>query len=182
MQIQVSSRCLSGRPVTVCVQGCRGKFTIAIQGLQDNAGRASHRRVMDSLRSLDELPLGHFDVTIKGHPASESSAHLDLPIVIGIAGATQWIAQRALKQLEFFGRLRAGALQRETHDLAPALLAAAHAVRDCIVPYRNVNSLIANPQLRRLNYIGAMSAREVIHYLRRIAPMRGTPKRRTNSI
>ncbi len=125
-------------PVTVEVHLAGGLPALSIVGLPEAAVRESKDRVRGALLT------GQFDypakrITINLAPADlpKEGGRFDLPIALGILGASNQIPMASLGRYEFIGELALSGALRPVRGVLPAALAARQAGRALVLPEAN---------------------------------------------
>ncbi len=113
----------------------RGLPGLLIVGLVETALRESRERVRAAiLQSGFQFPDRRVTVNLAPAELPKAGGRFDLAIAIGILAATRQLPVEALAGLEFYGELGLSGELRPSPGLLPALLAAGHAGRGCVVP------------------------------------------------
>ena len=124
--------------VTVEVQLANGLPAISIVGLPEMAVRESKDRVRGALKSGDfSFPAGRITVNLAPADLPKEGGRFDLPIALGILGASGQIPLESLAQLEFLGELALSGRLRPVQGVLPAALAAKEAGRGLVLPKEN---------------------------------------------
>ncbi|HMV70585.1 MAG TPA: YifB family Mg chelatase-like AAA ATPase [Pseudomonadales bacterium] len=125
--------------VRVEVHLSSGLPQIAIVGLPETAVRESKDRVRSAiLNSLFDFPLSR--ITVNLAPADlpkDGGGRYDLPIALGILGASGQIGRDALEGFEFIGELALNGDIRPVYGALPAALACHEAGRTLVLPAAN---------------------------------------------
>ncbi len=124
--------------VRVEVHIAGGLPAVSIVGLPDAAVRESRDRVRAAL-SCSQLELPQRRITINLAPADvpKDGSRFDLPIALGILAASGQVPREALRDFEFHGELALTGELRPIEGALPAVLAAAQAGRQIILPLEN---------------------------------------------
>lgn len=125
--------------VRVEVHLSNGLPQIAIVGLPETAVRESKDRVRSALlNSLFEYPLTR--ITVNLAPADlpkDGGGRYDLPIALGVLGASGQVAREAFEGFEFIGELALNGDLRPVYGALPAARACHEAGRSLILPADN---------------------------------------------
>nr|WP_194374851.1 YifB family Mg chelatase-like AAA ATPase [Thiospirillum jenense] len=124
--------------VIVEVQSSGGLPALSIVGLPEMAVRESKDRVRGALGNSRLLfPDGRITINLAPADLPKEGGRFDLPIAVGILGATAQIQTQPLTQHEFLGELALSGELRAVAGVLPAALAARTAGRALIVPRDN---------------------------------------------
>ena len=137
----VHSRAQSGvqaPEVRVEVHVAGGLPAVSIVGLPDAAVKESRDRVRAAL-ACSQLELPQRRITINLAPADvpKDGSRFDLPIALGILAASGQLPREALRDWEFHGELALTGELRPVEGALPAVLAAAQAGRQIVLPLEN---------------------------------------------
>ena len=137
----VYSRALAGIEaplVTVEVHLANGLPGLSIVGLPETAVKESKDRVRAALvNSQFEFPARRITINLAPADLPKEGGRFDLPIALGILGASGQIPRDALKEYEFTGELALSGRIRPVAGVLPAALAAAAQDRRIVVPEQN---------------------------------------------
>lgn len=159
-----------GHSVQVEVHVANGLPTFAVVGLPDEACRESRDRVRAALVSSGfAWPLQRITVNLAPINVRKGGAALDLPIAMGLLGATEVVPVAALDGLGFLGELGLDGSVRRVPGIVP--LAAAIASRTIVVPA----DCVAEAELVAADVRGVASLTELVAALKAEAPW---PERR----
>ena len=128
-----------------------GLPAVSIVGLPDAAVRESRDRVRAALQcSQLELPQRRITINLAPADVPKDGSRFDLPIALGILAASGQLPREALDTIEFHGELALTGELRPIEGALPAVLAAARAGRDIVLPLENRGeaSLAAHPGSR----------------------------------
>jgi len=129
---------MAAPPVTVEVQAAGGLPTMNIVGLAEMAVRESKDRVRGALHSgRFQIPAGRVTINLAPADLPKEGGRFDLPIALGVLGATGQMAVKALPELEFLGELALSGELRPVQGVLPAALAARDAGRALVLPREN---------------------------------------------
>jgi magnesium chelatase family protein len=137
-------------------------------GLPEAVVRESKERVRAALLTAGyEFPQRRITVNLSPADLPKEGGRFDLPIAVGILAAAGKIFPQALKGREFYGELSLGGALRETRKLLPALIAAAKARHEIILPAANEleASLLDGAKLQLVNHLS-----EVVEMLQGTRP------------
>ncbi len=150
----VHSRAQSGvhaQEVRVEVHLAGGLPAMSIVGLPDAAVRESRDRVRAALQcSQLELPQRRITINLAPADVPKDGSRFDLPIALGILAASGQLPREALREVEFHGELALTGELRPIEGALPAVLAAAKAGRNIVLPLGNRDeaSLARHPGTR----------------------------------
>ncbi len=137
----VHSRAQTGvhaQEVRVEVHLAGGLPAVSIVGLPDAAVRESRDRVRAALQcSQLELPQRRITINLAPADVPKDGSRFDLPIALGILAASGQLPREALRDMEFHGELALTGELRPIEGALPAVLAAARAGRDIVLPLDN---------------------------------------------
>lgn len=137
----VHSRAQTGvhaQEVRVEVHLAGGLPAVSIVGLPDAAVRESRDRVRAALQcSQLELPQRRITINLAPADVPKDGSRFDLPIALGILAASGQLPREALRDREFHGELALTGELRPIEGALPAVLAAARAGRDIVLPMDN---------------------------------------------
>lgn len=137
--------------VRVEVHIAGGLPAVSIVGLPDAAVRESRDRVRAALQCAQlELPQRRITINLAPADVPKDGSRFDLPIALGILAASGQLPREALRDREFYGELALTGELRPIEGALPAVLAAARAGRDIILPAANREeaSLVGHPGSR----------------------------------
>lgn len=136
-----------------------------IVGLPDNAVKESLQRVESAIKEMGyKMPRRKLVVNLSPADIKKTGTAFDLPIAIGILGATQQIKRlEKLQDYILMGELNLdGRLSPIKGTIAIAILAAQEGFKGIIVPYEN----LAEAQLvEGIEVYGAKNLKEVIQFI-----------------
>ena len=125
-------------PVTVEVHAGVGLPSLSIVGLPELAVRESKDRVRGALaNSRFEFPAGRVTINLAPADLPKEGGRFDLPIALGILGASGQIQNAPLSRHEFLGELALSGELRPINAVLPAALAARDAGRALVLPRAN---------------------------------------------
>lgn len=133
--------------VVVEVQTSGGLPALSIVGLPEMAVRESKDRVRGALRSGNfAFPDGRVTINLAPADLPKDGGRFDLPIALGILGASGQLRTEALAEHEFLGELALSGVLRPVSGVLPSALAARDAGRALVLPAENAAeaSLVAN--------------------------------------
>ncbi len=115
-----------------------GLPAVSIVGLPDAAVRESRDRVRAALQcSQLELPQRRITINLAPADVPKDGSRFDLAIALGILAASGQVPREALRDVEFHGELALTGELRPIEGALPAVLAAARAGRDIVLPLEN---------------------------------------------
>lgn len=124
--------------VTVEVHLSGGLPALSIVGLPELAVRESKDRVRGALlNGRFQFPAGRITINLAPADLPKEGGRFDLPIALGILGASGQLAANALDRAEFLGELALSGELRPINGVLPAALAARDAGRELILPTEN---------------------------------------------
>lgn len=124
--------------VTVEVQAAGGLPAMNIVGLAEMAVRESKDRVRGALHNGHfQIPAGRITVNLAPADLPKEGGRFDLPIALGVLGASGQVRIKALPELEFLGELALSGELRPVQGVLPAALAARDAGRALVLPREN---------------------------------------------
>ena len=112
------------------------------------------RESRDRARALQcaqlELPQRRITINLAPADVPKDGSRFDLPIALGILAASGQLPRESLRDVEFYGELALTGELRPIEGALPAVLAAARAGRDIILPAANREeaSLVGHPGSR----------------------------------
>lgn len=129
---------MSAPAVTVEVQASGGLPAMNIVGLAEMAVRESKDRVRGALHNgRFQIPAGRITVNLAPADLPKEGGRFDLPIALGVLGASGQLRIKALPELEFLGELALSGDLRPVQGVLPAALAARDAGRALVLPREN---------------------------------------------
>ena len=142
------AKCYSGavngvdaRMVEIEVYSMLGTSQFAIVGLPDTAVKEAKDRIPKALKSQGLSPAKEYDVTVNLAPADvkKEGSIYDLPIAVGLLGATGCIKNRHLDEYGFIGELALSGEVRAARGVLPMVMEMKRVgLRAVIVPFDNV--------------------------------------------
>ena len=129
---------------------------MSIVGLPEMAVRESKDRVRGALlNGRFQFPAGRVTVNLAPADLPKDGGRFDLPIAIGILGASGQVPGERLDRLELLGELALSGELRPVSGVLPAALAARAADRDLILPADNAAeaALVAGLRLRPARHL-----------------------------
>ena len=142
------AKCYSGaingaeaRMVEIEVYSMLGTSQFAIVGLPDTAVKEAKDRIPKALRSQGLSPSKEYDITVNLAPADvkKEGSIYDLPIAVGLLGATGRIRNRNLNEYGFIGELALSGEVRAARGVLPMVMEMKRVgLRAVIVPHENV--------------------------------------------
>lgn len=139
----VFSRAITGvhaQPVTVEVHISNGLPQLSIVGMAETAVKESKDRVRSALiNSQFTFPQQRITINLAPADLPKEGGRFDLPIALGILGASGQIPLTSLENKEFIGELGLSGELRSVRGVLPATLAATSANRELILPAVNAD-------------------------------------------
>ena len=142
------AKCYSGaisgvdaRMVEIEVYSMLGTSQFAIVGLPDTAVKEAKDRIPKALKSQGLSPAKEYDVTVNLAPADvrKEGSIYDLPIAVGLLGATGCIRNRHLDEYGFIGELALSGEVRAARGVLPMVMEMKRVgLRAVVVPFDNV--------------------------------------------
>ncbi|MBQ0033467.1 MAG: ATP-binding protein, partial [bacterium] len=142
------AKCYSGaingadaRMVEIEVYSTLGTSQFAIVGLPDTAVKEAKDRIPKALKSQGLSPSKEYDVTVNLAPADvrKEGSIYDLPIAVGLLGATGRIRNRNLDEYGLIGELALSGEVRAARGVLPMVMEMRRVgLRAVIVPHENV--------------------------------------------
>ena len=143
------AKCYSGaingvdaRMVEIEVYSQLGTSQFAIVGLPDTAVKEAKDRIPKALKSQGLAPSKEYDVTVNLAPADvkKEGSIYDLPIAVGLLGATGRIKNRNLDEYGFIGELALSGEVRAARGVLPMVMEMRRVgLRAVVVPADNVD-------------------------------------------
>ena len=166
---------VDARMVEIEVYSMLGTSQFAIVGLPDTAVKEAKDRIPKALKSQGLAPMKEYDVTVNLAPADvkkEGSVY-DLPIAVGLLGATGRIKNRNLAEYGFIGELALSGEVRAARGVLPMVMEMRRVgLRAVIVPADNVEEASV---VSGIDVIPVKALQEAVQYLngeRTIEPRR----------
>ena len=126
--------------VTIEVHLSNGLPSLSIVGLADVEVKESKDRVRAALiNSRFDFPARRITINLAPADLPKEGSRFDLPIAIGILGASGQISLDKLKQFEFIGELALSGELREIRGVLPAAVQCRDKKRALILPQQNVH-------------------------------------------
>ena len=124
--------------VTVEVHLSGGLPAMSIVGLPEMAVKESKDRVRGALlNGRFQFPAGRVTVNLAPADLPKEGGRFDLPIALGVLGASGQVRTDVLPRVELIGELALSGALRPVHGVLPAALAARDAGRAIILPREN---------------------------------------------
>jgi magnesium chelatase family protein len=124
--------------VTVEVHLSGGLPSLSIVGLPELAVRESKDRVRGALlNGRFQFPLGRITINLAPADLPKEGGRFDLPIALGILGASGQVASKGKDGTEFLGELALSGDLRPVSGVLPVALAARRAGRELVLPADN---------------------------------------------
>jgi magnesium chelatase family protein len=124
--------------VTVEVHLSGGLPSLSMVGLPELAVKESKDRVRGALlNGRFRFPDGHVTINLAPADLPKEGGRFDLPIALGILGASGQVAAKALDRYEFIGELALSGALRPVNGVLPVAVAARDAGRELILPREN---------------------------------------------
>lgn len=126
--------------VTIEVHLSSGSPGLTLVGLPEKSVKEAQDRVRSALMNANfDYPARRITINLAPADLPKEGGRFDLPIAIGILAASGQIDSDKLKSIEFLGELSLTGHLRSVHGAIPAVIAAAHAKRELILPRQNAN-------------------------------------------
>ena len=160
----VYSRAMSGVDaplVTVEVHLANGLPALSIVGLPEAAVRESKDRVRSALLTAGfDFPARRITINLAPADLPKEGGRFDLPIAIGILGASDQIPEKAIANHEFLGELALTGELRPVKGALTAALQAKQSKRQLILPTSNTSeaALVADSQSIGANHLLEVTA------------------------
>lgn len=132
---------LDGQQVRVEVDVSNGLPALDIVGLPDAAVREAKDRVRTAIKNSGlDFPIQRITVNLAPADLRKEGPIYDLPIAVGILGATGQIKQELYKDMIFVGELSLDGTVRGVHGVLPLVLAARElGIKRVVVPQGNAS-------------------------------------------
>jgi len=176
------AKCYSGaingvdaRMVEIEVYSQLGTSQFAIVGLPDTAVKEAKDRIPKALKSQGLAPKKEYDVTVNLAPADvrKEGSIYDLPIAIGLLGATGRVRNQHLDEYGLIGELALSGEVRQARGILPMVMEMRRVgLRAVIVPYENVGEASV---VSGIDVIPVRTVQDAVQYLngeRTIEPQR----------
>lgn len=125
-------------PVTVEVHLASGLPVLSMVGLPEPAVKESKDRVRGALlNGRFQFPAGRLTINLAPADLPKEGGRFDLPIALGILGASGQLATGGLDRVELLGELALSGELRPVSGVLPAALAVRDAGRELILPEAN---------------------------------------------
>jgi len=148
---------------------------MGIVGLPEMAVRESKDRVRGALlNGKFQFPAGRITVNLAPADLPKEGGRFDLPIAVGVLGASRQIRTDALAHLELLGELALSGALRPVHGVLPGALAARDAGRALILPRENADEAAL---VKGLDIYPASHILEVCEHLNGSAPLTAFTRR-----
>jgi len=148
-------------PVTVEVQLSGGLPAISIVGLPEMAVRESKDRVHGALvNNKFQTPNGRVTINLAPADLPKEGGRFDLPIALGILGASGQLQTETLERYEFIGELALSGELRPVQGVLPIALATRASGRALILPRANAAeaALVEGLEVRPATHLRAVCA------------------------
>ena len=166
------AKCYSGaingadaRMVEIEVYSMLGTSQFAIVGLPDTAVKEAKDRIPKALKSQGLSPAKEYDVTVNLAPADvrKEGSIYDLPIAVGLLGATGRIKNRNLDEYGFIGELALSGEVRAARGVLPMVMEMRRVgLRAVVVPHENVEEASV---VEGIDVIPVKVLQEAVQYL-----------------
>ena len=166
------AKCYSGaingadaRMVEIEVYSMLGTSQFAIVGLPDTAVKEAKDRIPKALKSQGLSPAKEYDITVNLAPADvkKEGSIYDLPIAIGLLGATGRIRNRNLDEYGLVGELALSGEVRAARGVLPMVMEMKRVgLRAVIVPQENVEEASV---VEGIDVIPVKALQEAVQYL-----------------
>lgn len=155
--------------VTVEVHLASGLPALSIVGLPEMAVKESKDRVRGALlNGRFQFPAGRVTINLAPADLPKEGGRFDLPIALGILGASRQVRTEALASCEFLGELALSGDLRPVAGVIPVAVAARDAGRTLILPAENAAeaALVSGLDVRPARHL-----LEVCEHLNGVAPL-----------
>lgn len=155
--------------VTVEVHLSGGLPSLSMVGLPEMAVKESKDRVRGALlNGRFQFPLGRVTINLAPADLPKEGGRFDLPIALGILGASGQVATDRLDSYEWIGELALSGGLRPVNGVLPVAVAARKAGRELILPMENAAeaSLVSGLEVRPARHL-----MEVCEHLNGIRPL-----------
>jgi magnesium chelatase family protein len=155
--------------VTVEVHLAGGLPALSIVGLPEMAVKESKDRVRGALlNGRFQFPAGRVTINLAPADLPKEGGRFDLPIALGVLGASGQMRADVLSGTEFLGELTLSGGLRPVSGVLPAALAARDAGRALVLPRENADeaALVGDLEIYPAEHL-----LEVCEHLNRIAPL-----------
>ena len=145
--------------VTVEVHLSGGLPALSIVGLPEMAVRESKDRVRGALLNGHfRFPAGRVTINLAPADLPKEGGRFDLPIAIGILGASGQVRSDQMDRFEMLGELALSGRLRPVHGVLPVALAARDAGRALILPMENAAeaSLVGGLEILPAGHLAAV--------------------------
>lgn len=145
--------------VTVEVHLSGGLPALSIVGLPEMAVRESKDRVRGALLNGHyRFPAGRVTINLAPADLPKEGGRFDLPIALGILGASGQVRSDRMDRFEMLGELALSGQLRRVHGVIPVALAARNAGRTLILPLENAAeaALVSDLQILPAGHIAAV--------------------------
>ena len=145
--------------VEVHISGGLPAFTVV--GLPETAVREARDRVRSAIQNSGfEFPARRITVNLAPADLPKEGGRYDLPIALGILGASRQVRLDGLERTACFGELALSGDCRRIEGLLPALIACHRQGQQTLIPRRNWTeaSLVRNLPLRLADSLAAVCA------------------------
>lgn len=142
--------------VTVEVHISNGLPSLAIVGLPETAVKESKDRVRGAIQNSHfKFPSRRITVNLAPADLPKEGGRFDLPIALGILGASGQLDKSSLDQFECLGELSLGGELRGISGILPASLATRDAKRKLVTPLVNADeaALVSNAQVLAADHL-----------------------------
>lgn len=135
--------------VTVEVHLAGGLPALSIVGLPEMAVKESKDRVRGALlNGRFKFPAGRVTINLAPADLPKEGGRFDLPIAVGVLGASGQLKDEGLSDLELLGELALSGTLRPVAGVLPAALAARDAGRSLVLPLENADEAALVSDLR----------------------------------
>jgi magnesium chelatase family protein len=142
--------------VTVEVHLSGGLPNLSLVGLPEMAVRESKDRVRGALlNGRFQFPMGRVTINLAPADLPKEGGRFDLPIALGILGASGQVATDRLDRYEWIGELALSGRLRPVNGVLPVAMAAREAGRELVLPIENAAeaSLVGGLEIRPVGHL-----------------------------
>ncbi|MFH1394719.1 MAG: magnesium chelatase domain-containing protein [Candidatus Omnitrophota bacterium] len=163
---------VNAHSVDVEVDVANGMPSFSVVGLPDASIRESRNRIRSAIRNSGfAFPETRITVNLSPADIKKEGVGFDLPIALGILGATSILEQEEINNILFCGELSLNGKLKHFRGALPIAMSLKHRFKTFILP--NTNALEA-ANIDTIFVYGAESLNKVIDHLKKIKPLKQT--------